>query len=187
MSAAQWLPYIPRWPPLRAERRLHPRLACLARCTSAAQPCAPRAAGAPAWPSSTAARVAPVPPHPTCRTICAPPAAAPRSALVDAGIVGTIPQPNGWQLPPKLKDLQLCTTGPEKAQRNRLAGPLPPGWRLPDGACAARRRRRQWARGPGLWGLAGAGSTQLCTLQPPPRSRAHGGWPGARPRRDSPD
>lgn len=61
-------------------------------------------------------------------------AAPPRSVLMDKGIRGAIPQPDGWKLPPTITDISLGNNN--KPPTNQLRGPLPPNWELPP---------REWA------------------------------------------
>ena len=51
--------------------------------------------------------------------------------LVGLGLVGTAPQPDGWVLPSRLKELYF-------AENANVTGPIPPGWRLPDSERALR-------------------------------------------------
>lgn len=59
----------------------------------------------------------------------APPRAPCRSVLMDKGIRGTIPQPDGWKLPDTITDISLGNNN--QPPTNVLRGPLPPNWQLP--------------------------------------------------------
>lgn len=55
---------------------------------------------------------------------------------MNLGLTGQIPQPNGWVLPPTVVDLSIGNTAGERS--NAIRGPIPPGWKLPEGARGAR-------------------------------------------------
>lgn len=54
---------------------------------------------------------------------------ASRSVLIDKGLRGTIPWPDGWKLPATITDISLGNT--KEPPQNQLRGPLPPNWQLP--------------------------------------------------------
>lgn len=67
----------------------------------------------------------------------APPRAPCRSVLMDKGIRGTIPQPDGWKLPDTITDISLGNNN--QPPTNVLRGPLPPNWQLPSSEPAGAR------------------------------------------------
>lgn len=60
---------------------------------------------------------------------CKPDGSIDSLVLIDKGIRGTIPQPDGWKLPPTITDISLGNNN--KPPTNQLRGPLPPNWELP--------------------------------------------------------
>lgn len=67
------------------------------------------------------------------------------------GLVGTIPSPNGWALPARMQHLELG--------RNNISGPIPPGWRLPEGAMV----QKEGGAGCPYWRQA----ARICSHSPP--------------------
>lgn len=103
---------------------------------------------------------------PTLHTTCTP-----CRELVGLGLAGTAPQPDGWVLPSRLKELYF-------AENPNVTGSIPPGWRLPDSEhalqCMSVRLVGERRAGGQPWCCSHASAAMLSLpLPPPPMALPH--------------